>query len=387
MGIIKVTRISKPLVITSIILIFLGSILGAISMLILFGFRVSLPFDVIGFHRTIQLDGAIIMLIMGIGYMLIPRFRNIQDPLPYQVYIPYILLLLSLILSIVNTYLSNILRLFGIILFSLYILNTLKVRPRLLPHSDYYIALGVISLLIINIIKLFHTNLSLNYIQFILIFPLLMILGVEYKTLPSFIGYINPKMNYTKISIILASLSILIGSLSIFINLLGIFFAILLLITIIMFDKAVYATHGFDYSNIINRLNGEELKRYKFTLIHIRLSYIFLYLALVTSILYYINNSFALYDLSIHLLAIGFIGITIKIYLPMMLPPIIGKSIRFVRLNLIPLYIILLALALRAIGVFMLQLRNEISMIFGFSGWLIIIALIIYIKNIQKSMS
>ncbi len=383
---IKVTKISKPIVITSVILIFLGTTLGAISMILLFGFRVSLPFDIIRLHRVIQIDGALLILIMGIGYMLLPRFRNIEDPLPYQVYMPYLLLLSSLILSIIGSYLGDIVRLFGITLFSLYVLNILRVRPKLLPIADYYIILGVSSLIIINIIRLFHTDLSLNYIHSMLLFPLLMILGVEYKTLPSFIGYVTPRMSYTKISLILASISIVIGSLSIFIDVLAILFTISLLATIIIFDRAVYATHGFNYGEIINRLEGEELVRYRFTLLHIRLSYIFLYTSLIISILYYIDTSFALYDLAIHLLTIGFIGFTIKLYLPMMLPPIIGRSIRFIKFNLIPLYLILSALVLRVIGVFVLQSRSEFSIIFGFSGWLVVIALIVYLRLIHKSM-
>jgi hypothetical protein len=57
-----------------------------------------------------------------------------------------------------------------------------------------------------------------------------------------------------------------------------------------------------------------------------------------------------LYDLAIHTIAIGFIGITISLYLPMMLPPIIGKTVLFTSLNKIPLVLIVLSLGLRAFG-------------------------------------
>ncbi|RMF32127.1 MAG: hypothetical protein D6752_00835, partial [Candidatus Nitrosothermus koennekii] len=103
-------------------------------------------------------------------------------------------------------------------------------------------------------------------------------------------------------------------------------------------------------------------------------------------ILYHLTNSFALYDLSIHLMTIGFMGLTIKLYLPMMLPPIIGRVIKFQRFNLIPLYLLLIALGLRIIGMFLLTSNNELLLIIGTSGWLIIIALFLYARMIHKSM-
>ncbi|GIU70813.1 MAG: hypothetical protein KatS3mg003_0292 [Candidatus Nitrosocaldaceae archaeon] len=386
MGILKVTRVSKPLIIAAVIFLFIGSSIGALLMMLLFGFKISIPFDILRLHRIIQIDGFLTLLIMGIGYMLMPRFRNIDNPKPYQVYIPFTLVLSSLILYIINyEMLADVLILAGVVIFSLYIINTTRVKPRLLPISDYYIMLAISALISINIIKLFDMQLTLQYIQLWLLFPLFMILGVEYKTLPSFIGYINPRMNYTKLSLILGVLALSIGIASLVIDL-AVIFSMILLATIAVFDKAVYATHGFDYREILERLNGEELARYKFTLLHIRLSYLFLYSALISSILYHLTYTFALYDLSIHLMTIGFMGLTIKLYLPMMLPPIIGRVIKFQRFNLIPLYLLLIALGLRIIGMFLLASNNELLLIIGASGWLIIIALFLYARMIHKSM-
>ena len=382
---IKVTRVSKPLVISAVIFLFIGSSLGALLMMVLFGFKLSMPIDIIRLHRIIQIDGFLTMLIMGIGYMLMPRFRNIDNPKWYQVYIPFSLVLIAIIMNILYLEIAKMVMLAGVILFSIYMLNTTRIKPRLLPISDYYIILAVISLLLINIIKFFELPLTLQYIQLWLLFPLLMILGVEYKTLPSFIGYINPRMNYTKLSLILASITIGLGLSSIMIDT-AIWFSITLLATITTFDKAVYATHGFNFRSIIERLDGEELVRYRFTLLHVRLAYLFLYSSIASSILYHLTKSFPLYDLAIHLMTIGFMGLTIKLYLPMMLPPIIGRSIKFVRFNLIPLYLILAALALRIIGMFILSIENEFLIVIGVSGWLIIVALFLYARMIHKSL-
>lgn len=390
----RVSSVSKPFIIISIILLFIGSSLGALLMMNLFGFNLRLGFDIMMLHKIIQIDGFLTFIIMGIGYMLIPRFRNIDTPSKYYIYSTLSLMLCSLSLSLISLIFmidiiySRLFMLFAVTIFGYYMFKIIRIRPKLLPIADYFVILSIISLLSTNLMRLFNQSSTLQHIEMSLAFPLFMIFAVEYKTLPSFIGYINPNILYTKISLISAFLSIAMGLTSLYLYELAIPFSITLLITVIAFDKAVYATHGFNYKIIMDRLNGldEELTRYRFILLYIRLSYIFLYSSLLVSILYYIYHHFALYDLSIHLLTIGFIGITIKLYLPMMLPPIIGRSIKFVRFNMIPLYLILTSLALRIVGVFMLETKDNLLLIIGASGWLLVIALLLYLRMVHKSM-
>ncbi|MEM2856373.1 MAG: NnrS family protein [Candidatus Nitrosocaldaceae archaeon] len=391
---IRVSSVSKPFIIISIILLFIGSSLGALLMMNLFGFNLRLGFDIMTLHKIIQIDGFLTFIIMGIGYMLIPRFRNIDAPSKYYIYSTLSLMLCSLSLSLISLVFmidmiySRLFMLFAITIFGYYVFKIIRIRPKLLPIADYFVILSIISLLSTNIMRLFDQSSTLQRIEMSLTFPLFMIFAVEYKTLPSFIGYINPNIFYTKISLIFAFLSITMGLTSLYLYELAIPFSITLLTTVIAFDKSVYATHGFNYKSIMDRLNGldEELTRYRFILLYIRLSYIFLYSSLLVSILYHVYHYFALYDLSIHLLTIGFIGITIKLYLPMMLPPIIGRSIKFVRFNMIPLYLILTSLVLRIVGVFMLDTKDNLLLIIGASGWLLVIALLLYLRMVHKSM-
>ncbi|MEM4275085.1 MAG: NnrS family protein [Candidatus Nitrosocaldaceae archaeon] len=391
---IRVSSVSKPFIIISIILLFIGSSLGALLMMNLFGFNLRLGFDIMTLHKIIQIDGFLTFIIMGIGYMLIPRFRNIDAPSKYYIYSTLSLMLCSLSLSLISLVFmidmiySRLFMLFAITIFGYYVFKIIRIRPKLLPIADYFVILSIISLLSTNIMRLFDQSSTLQRIEMSLTFPLFMIFAVEYKTLPSFIGYINPNIFYTKISLIFAFLSITMGLTSLYLYELAIPFSITLLTTVIAFDKSVYATHGFNYKSIMDRLNGldEELTRYRFILLYIRLSYIFLYSSLLVSILYHVYHYFALYDLSIHLLTIGFIGITIKLYLPMMLPPIIGRSIKFVRFNMIPLYLILTSLVLRIVGVFMLETKDNLLLIIGASGWLLVIALLLYLRMVHKSM-
>jgi hypothetical protein len=106
-----------------------------------------------------------------------------------------------------------------------------------------------------------------------------------------------------------------------------------------------------------------------------------------------------LYDLAIHSIAIGFIGITIILYLPLMLPPIVGKIIHFTSLNKIPLLLIIMSLIIRVVGDFILAqpLYSSLGHIwssslriltyfFGLSGWLILAAMSAFVIMMHKSM-
>lgn len=380
---IKVTRVSKPLLISSVILLIIGSSLGSLSMLSIARI-IKLEFNLIPFHRTIQLEWFFTLFIMSIGYMLIPRFRNSRDPHHYIVYSSFVTIVSAITLYLLSIELAyKVLMLISVTIFSTFVFYTCKIKPRLLREADYYIILGVIALLIVSIVR-FFVPYSFQYIQLSFLFPIFTILGVEYKTLPSFIGYIRPRSNYNKVSLILGIAVLIIGIYSLLRDEVSMVFNILLLTMVITFDKGSYVTHGFDYNSIKRRLVGEELVRYRYTLIYIRLAYISLYTALLLSITYNIYPSFPIYDLSIHLLTIGFIGFTIMLYLPMMLPPIIGKNIKFVRLNLIPLYLILTGLILRIVGVF--NMDNKLFSLFGYSGLTTIAGFIYYLIVLHRAM-
>src|ERR1700752_3299315 len=78
-----------------------GSVIGSIWMMTLYG--VILPTELVHMvhlHKLLQLDGFITMIILGVGYLIVPRFRNIAIPSVKLVYVSYILILLSIIISV-----------------------------------------------------------------------------------------------------------------------------------------------------------------------------------------------------------------------------------------------------------------------------------------------
>ena len=110
----------------------------------------------------------------------------------------------------------------------------------------------------------------------------------------------------------------------------------------------------------------------------------------ILGIFYFISdNKIIFYDLCIHFIAIGFIGITIVSYLPMMLPPIIGRKLNFLMLNNIPLILIIISLFLRTLGMVILSFNNvylfHIQILSSFSGFLGFAAMIVFIIMIYRS--
>lgn len=64
---------SKPFVITALIMLIIGSMIGSIWMMTIYG--VILPAELIStihLHKLLQFDGFITMIIMGIGYLTVP---------------------------------------------------------------------------------------------------------------------------------------------------------------------------------------------------------------------------------------------------------------------------------------------------------------------------
>jgi hypothetical protein len=95
---------------------------------------------------------------MGIGYMIVPRFRNVLLPSSSLAYISFILVILSIAISVISTFSvgplmilsANFAQFFGVSIFTGIMIWTLRFHPALLRTVDYFIGLSVIALLAIR---------------------------------------------------------------------------------------------------------------------------------------------------------------------------------------------------------------------------------------------
>jgi hypothetical protein len=168
-------------------------------------------------------------------------------------------------------------------------------------------------------------------------------------------------------------------------------FNIMLLSFVITFAAAVYIFGGFDNSEILRLIMGEKKARYLYTMRHLRLAFLFLFAGVILAAAFNISRNYILYDLAIHYTAIGFLGITVALYLPLMLPPITGRMVHFTKFNGLPLLLVVVGLAIRTSGDIAMTMRlatisTSALYLFTVSGWLVVVALFAFIVMIHSSM-
>jgi hypothetical protein len=394
-------------------MLIVGSVIGSIWLMTMYG--VILPAELVRtvhLHKLLQLDGFITMIIMGVGYLIVPRFRNIMIPSVKLVYVSYVLILLSIIISVIVSSsssarsvdtilisLGSLCRLAGVGIFSILIILTLRTSPKLLRLADYFIALSVFLFIILAFSDILSYNEITQNIQLWIMFPIIMIFGIQYKTLPSFIGFIWPRKKGSVMSAVFSTLSLAFGIASSFYHdtiLLGIIFRIVLLAGAACFTWALNIFAGFDTSEIMKLSMGEKKARYKFTLVISKLSFMLLLIGIALSILSVLfSDNFVLYDMWIHIIAIGFIGLTVAMYLPLMLSPILGRPVRFLYISKLPVWLIVTSLVIRAIGdIFVSLISNPgesdyhlLNFTLSLSGWIVVAAIVSFMFMVHRSIN
>jgi len=393
-------------------MLIIGSALGSIWMMMIYG--LNLPAELmsrVNLHVLLQFDGFLTLMIMGMGYLIVPRFRNITIPSIKIAYVSYVFMLISIICSIVlswpgvpqmihdfGSFLADTFRVLAVGIFCFIIIWILRVRPKLLRMADYFIGMSVVLFGTLTVLHSFNFNVITNNILLWLMFPILMIFGVEYKTLPSFISFIWPRKLPSLISAALLTLSLCCGIASIFHHsiLLSTLFQFSFLAGAICFAWAHNIFVGFDTSNIMQLSKGEKKARYKYTLFIAKVSFAFLFVGITLSITsIYLPNIFVIYDMWIHIIAIGFIGLTIALYLPLLLSPILGRTIRFTHFSKLPIWLILISLSVRVVGDIFIQsisYSGEVSYQYlaislSLSGWLIVAAILSFMFMVHRSIN
>lgn len=381
-------------------------------MMMIYGLK--LPAELmsrVNLHVLLQFDGFLTLMIMGMGYLIVPRFRNITIPSIKIAYASYVFMLISIICSIVvswpgvpqmihdfGSFLADTFRVLAVGIFCFIIIWILRVRPKLLRMADYFIGMSVVLFGTLTVLHSFNFNVITNNILLWLMFPILMIFGVEYKTLPSFISFIWPRKLPSLISAALLTLSLCCGIASIFHHsiLLSTLFQFSFLAGAICFAWAHNIFVGFDTSNIMQLSKGEKKARYKYTLFIAKVSFAFLFVGITLSITsIYLPNIFVIYDMWIHIIAIGFIGLTIALYLPLLLSPILGRTIRFTHFSKLPVWLIVISLSVRVVGDIFIQsisYSGEVSYQYlaislSLSGWLIVAAILSFMFMVHRSMN
>lgn len=417
------SRASRPFVVAAVVLVFAGSLTGSAWMMSLFG--VALPSGVarlLALHRTFQIDGFLTLLIMGIGYMIVPRFRNAPLPSARLARVSFVLVAGSVAVSAAVTAsmpggddgggsgslagrAASMLRLAGVSVFAGSVFWMVRTtRPRLLGLADSFVATSAGVLLALAALHAAGARpaSALAEIQALLLFPVLMIFGVEYKTMPSFLGFIRPRKRAGEAAALLAVAAGAAAIVSAYADLAYslFFFNAALMACAALFALSIFVFGGFDNSEILRLISGEKKTRYVYTASYSRLSFLFLFAGVAFAAAFSLGAgggsgsgggyAFALYDLAIHFTAIGFIGTTIALYLPLMLPPITGRAVRFEKFSHAPVLLLVSSLLIRAAGDAAMAARWTAwapgAYVFMSSVWLVVAALAAFVVMLHRSM-
>jgi hypothetical protein len=401
-GSIHKSAVSRPFVIAAVGLVFAGSSIGAVWTMSLFGS--SLPVDARAFslHGVLQVDGFLPLLIMGIGYMIVPRFRNASLPSTRLAYTSFALVAASVALHMVSSLSANgtvwaagsAAKISGVGIFAGMIFWMIRVRPKLLGMADYFIGISVTLLAALSVMQAsgIASASGLARVQAWLLFPVLMIFGVKYKTMPSFLGFIRPRKRPAQAAVAFAGLSAALAVALVFSEnaAVHIAFNAALVACAGSLAASLFIFGGFDNSEILRLISGEKKARYTYTLAYTRMSFLFLFAGAALALLFSFGGdwAFLFYDLAIHYTAIGFVGTTIALYLPLMLPPITGRAVHFARFSHAPVLLIVAALSIRAAGDAAIVLRfadAPASYAFMASGWLVVAALAAFVAMVHRS--
>jgi len=400
MSSINYSPISRPFVVSAVVLSFAGVAIGSLWMLSLLGLKVPEISGLFSIHRVIQLEGFLTLLIMGISYMIIPRFRNSSLPSNKLATVSFLLVITSLVVESVQRVLgsgdlfyADVIRLAGVVIFAGMIFYVMRMVPKLLKEADYFFVISISMLVAVHVLSMLGAPQagSLSQIQLWLLFPVLAIFGVEYKTLPSFLGFIRPRKTLTVLCLAAAIASCGLGIASVYLQspAVSVAFDGAVVLTAVAFALSVYIFGGYDNSEMLKLMPGEKKARYDMIVRHTRIGFSFLVAGFLLGMMSHLQGIFLFYDLAIHYVAIGFIGITIMVFLPLMLPPIIGKTIHFLKFSKIPLILILSALALRTVGDYAIggSAQNPAWSFFGISGIVVLVGMIYFVVMIHRAMS
>ncbi|MGC2307520.1 MAG: hypothetical protein WA461_03895 [Nitrososphaeraceae archaeon] len=123
---IKTSYVSKPLSVSAVIILFVGSCIGAVWLMTIFNIEVApwFGFNFFQQHKILQINGFLTLLIMGVWYMIVPRFRNISIPFVKYAYLSFVLVLISLITQVVMLLETSILS--DKIFFAMIVITTLR---------------------------------------------------------------------------------------------------------------------------------------------------------------------------------------------------------------------------------------------------------------------
>ena len=128
----------------------------------------------------------------------------------------------------------------------------------------------------------------------------------------------------------------------------------------------------------------------KYVVSHTKVAYAWGILGVILAAIYSMDSMHIdLYDSFIHSIAVGFIGTMLLAHGPVILPTVTGRKIDMAKISILPLSVLTLGNLIRIAGdiISLAYASRALEIVVGLSGWLILIAVILFLRQIMFSSS
>lgn len=340
-------------------------------------------------HPILMVFGFLACIVMAervSGISVIPKLAKSRTPL---IMVP--LILIGVVLEVIGYTTGPILLRYagGIFLFAgsvvfIFVLAKLAQNSGAKLPFYFMIASGV-SLAASAVLSAFSLPLgNFGFIMLLLCFPLAFILG-ERIELTRFTSKPSANQRF-RLAFALSCVGVAAFVVSSFANytklqlLSSAFGSILLLATIV----AILLGEIQNWKLLL--MTKQPLQKY--VVAHTRVAYAWGIFGLLLALIYSADSMRVdLYDPFIHAIAVGFIGTMLLAHGPVILPTVTGRKLDLNKLSLLPLAILSFGNLIRIGGdiISLTYVSTVLESIVGLSGWLILIAVILFMRQIFSS--
>jgi hypothetical protein len=352
--------------ILAILSIALGTLLGFIGVgtgfLRLLSFSINIPASTLYvLHPDIQYFGFLTLFILGVSYLLIPRFKNKRlDISPLTISAPFLIFTANLawILTPINYRpVFTTIHLAADIFYTITVCRIMGMPAGRLASSEIYILLSPLLLDAAVIMKLYYELQGLgtpwwstSYLQLSLLgFPTSMTYGVTVRTIRFRIGVL-PRWRAIWVSLTLYIAGHWLAIASQWLDMHPTIPSAVFLVSGTAFIAGVEGFKMIRSGRGLDQMDERDRIRYQYFSTILSIGFIWLIAGLLSGLTLAFASLHWLRDIHIHSITIGFIANMIMAYAPILLPPLISLRTPFRSLTPLPAYLVNIGQLLRVLG-------------------------------------
>lgn len=370
----------------SVVFMFLALLVGTFRLMSLNYLATGVLVELYALHSIIMVFGFLAVIVMTervAGLRMIPGAQKLKAPV---VMVPSVILGV-VVETIGYTWQFSIIRFLGALLLMagcaafIATLRFLKRNSEAKVSFDF-MTLSVVSLLLAAIVSAFTIPVDdMGFVMLLLSFPVLFILG-ERIELTRIVSTPESNKRFSRALVTgAASIALFaVGSVQRFTLLANLTFLVGSILLLVVFLSVLIVENR----NLRLLLKSPRpLQHYVSR--HVRVAYGWAVMGMVLAVGYALSGfELDLYDPFIHSLTLGFIGTMMLAHGPVILPGVLKRSFNEEKPAVLPLGVLTSAVVLRVAGELFLLVSYSVTvrLIVGLSGWLVLIAVLLFLRSI-----